>query len=177
MLKSILVATDGSDHAAKAVTLASDLGAKYGARLILAHVRLWHARSDTLHALADRRALSKKLKTLLDEYEGEYLMEMARAGVPTGFNSAPPPFELVEVIGKQITTRAEKAAIKAGVKKISTVMADGDPADAILEIAEKEKPDMIILGSRGLSDLEGIFLGSVSHKVSARADTTCVTVK
>jgi nucleotide-binding universal stress UspA family protein len=45
------------------------------------------------------------------------------------------------------------------------------------ESAEKEKAGMIILGSRGLSDLKGFFLGSVSHKVSAHAECSCVTVK
>ena len=35
MIRTILVATDGSDHAKKALTLASDLGAKYGAKMAL----------------------------------------------------------------------------------------------------------------------------------------------
>lgn len=78
------------DDDRRATPAPGDFGAKYGARLILAHVRLWHARSDTLRALADRRALPKKLKSLLDDYEDEYLMEMARAGVATGFDHAPP---------------------------------------------------------------------------------------
>jgi len=40
MLKTILVSTDGSDHAGKAVAFASDLAAKYGAELIILHVLL-----------------------------------------------------------------------------------------------------------------------------------------
>lgn len=35
----------------------------------------------------------------------------------------------------------------------------------IPEVAEYEKCEMIIMGSRGLSDVEGLLLGSVSHKV------------
>jgi len=36
---------------------------------------------------------------------------------------------------------------------------------------------MIVMGSRGLSDFKGLLLGSISHKVSAQAECTCVTVK
>ena len=46
-----------------------------------------------------------------------------------------------------------------------------------MDCAEYEGVNMIVLGSRGLSDLKGFFLGSVSHKVSSRAECTCVTVK
>ena len=38
MIKTILVPTDGSDHANKATTLAADIAEKYGARLVLLHV-------------------------------------------------------------------------------------------------------------------------------------------
>ena len=177
MLKTILVATDGSAHAVKAVALACDLGAKYGSRLIVVHVRLWNANANTLRNLADRRALSKSAKELLDTYEAEYHLEMARAGVPTSFSSVPAPRELVDAVGGHIIKRAERAAAKAGVKTVSGVLADGDPADVVLGIAAREKADLIVLGSRGLSDLAGLFLGSVSHKVSARADCACLTVK
>lgn len=177
MIKTILVATDGSDHAKKALTLASDLAAKYGARLIINHVLLSNARSETLRAVASRRGLSKAQRHLLDNYEADFQMEVAAAGAAVGFVSVPPPRELVQVIGQQIMERAEKIAAKAGVKKVTKVVADGDPADAILDLAASQKADMIVLGSRGLSDFKGLLLGSISHKVSARADCTCVTVK
>ncbi|MDA1100048.1 MAG: universal stress protein [Proteobacteria bacterium] len=177
MLKTILVATDGSGHAKKALSLASDLAAKYGARLVLTHVLLSNARSETLRTLASRRGLSKRLRDLLDNYEADFQMEVAAAGAAVGFVSVPPPRELVEVIGQQILERAEKIAAKAGVKKIDTVMVEGDPADVILDLAASHKAEMIVLGSRGLSDFKGLLLGSISHKISARAECTCVTVK
>jgi nucleotide-binding universal stress UspA family protein len=73
--------------------------------------------------------------------------------------------------------RAEAAAKKAGVKKVDTVMLSGDPADAILNRAKKEKADLIVLGTRGFGELKGLLLGSVSHKVAARAHCACMTVK
>jgi len=177
MIKTILVATDGSDHARKALSLASDLGAKYGARLVLVHVLLSNAQSETLRGVSTQRGLSKKLRDLLENYEADFQMEMAAAGATVGFITAPPPRELTEAIGQQIMERGEKIASRAGVKKISSLMVAGDPAEAILDLAAEHKVDMIVMGSRGLSDLKGLLLGSISHKVSAQAECTCVTVK
>jgi nucleotide-binding universal stress UspA family protein len=54
---------------------------------------------------------------------------------------------------------------------------DGKPAEQILELAGSEGVDMIVMGSRGLSDAKAFFLGSVSHQVANHATCTCVTVK
>jgi len=37
--------------------------------------------------------------------------------------------------------------------------------------------DMIVMGSRGVSDLKGLVMGSVSHKVMQLAPCTCVSVR
>ena len=42
MIKTILVPTDGSGHAKKAVDLAAEIAEKYGARLVILHVLLRH---------------------------------------------------------------------------------------------------------------------------------------
>lgn len=181
MLRTILVAIDGSDHAKKALSLAIVLSSKFDARLVILHVSLVNATAKTLQAIATRRGLPKKLRDLLDTYEGDFQMKVAAAGAGAGagvgYSYAPPPLELVEAIGQLIIARAEKAAAKAGVNKVTSVIVDGEPADMILNVAANKKADMIILGSRGLSDFKGLLLGSVSHKVSAQAECACVTVK
>ncbi len=177
MLQTILVATDGSDHARKAVRLASDLCAKYEARLVLVHVLMNHASSATLTKLASQRALGKRLWDRLNSYESEIYEAMAGADAAAGFVPIPAPREVLEGVAKVVLERAEAQAAKAGVARIDTRVAGGDPADAILDAAKTEKADMIVLGSRGLGDLKGLFLGSVSHKVAAQSEATCVTVK
>mgnify|MGYP001087869634 CR=1 FL=1 len=42
---------------------------------------------------------------------------------------------------------------------------EGPPRQAIADVAKHENCDLIVIGSRGLSDLEGLFLGSVTHRV------------
>ena len=177
VFKTILVANDGSTHAKKALSLACDIAQKYGARLVIMHVLLSNVRSEALRQLANRRALSKRHRDLLESYEADAYTAMAAGGEGAMFVVIPAPQELLTAIGRQILDRAESDAKKAGVSKVSTTICGGDPADTILTQAKGEKADMIVLGSRGLGDFKGLFLGSVSHKVSARAECTCVTVK
>ncbi|EHQ36214.1 universal stress protein [Methanoplanus limicola] len=56
-------------------------------------------------------------------------------------------------------------------------VAIGDPADEIIRIAEKEKADLIILGSRGLGTIKGVVLGSVSRKVTHSAECPVMIIK
>jgi nucleotide-binding universal stress UspA family protein len=49
------------------------------------------------------------------------------------------------------------------------VVVRGDPVEAILEIAESDQADMIVMGRRGLGRLAGLLLGSVSERVARHA--------
>ena len=44
-------------------------------------------------------------------------------------------------------------------------MMEGHPDDAITEVARDENCDLIVMGSRGRSDLQGLLLGSNTHRV------------
>jgi len=56
-------------------------------------------------------------------------------------------------------------------------VAIGDPATEIIEIAAKEQADLIVIGSRGLGTIKGVFLGSVSQKVISHATCPVMIVK
>lgn len=47
---------------------------------------------------------------------------------------------------------------------------EGGPGDNITTVARIEKIDLIVMGSRGVSDFEGLLLGSVAHQVLHKAD-------
>jgi nucleotide-binding universal stress UspA family protein len=53
----------------------------------------------------------------------------------------------------------------------------GRAARVILELASAEGADVIVLGSRGLSDLAGLVLGSVTHKVLHLAHCPVLVVR
>lgn len=87
------------------------------------------------------------------------------------------PRDVLEGVGGQILDKARAVIESKGVKNVSVSIDDGDPADKIVACADRESADAIIMGNRGYSDLAGLFLGSVSHKVSHRCSCTCITVK
>ncbi|PKH11698.1 universal stress protein [Planomicrobium sp. MB-3u-38] len=53
----------------------------------------------------------------------------------------------------------------------------GTPGPTIVDYANKEKFDILVIGSRGLNSLQEMVLGSVSHKVVKRADCPVLIVK
>ena len=65
---------------------------------------------------------------------------------------------------------AARIAAEVGVKMRPHPM-EGDPADAILDVAEETGADLIVVGNKGMSGAKRYLLGSVPNKVSHHA--TC----
>jgi len=85
--------------------------------------------------------------------------------------------EELEKAGAKVLEAAKRAAQERGCDVAGADVAPGDPAQAILDQAQEHGADMIVMGSRGVSDLAGLLLGSVSHKVNHLAPCTCITVR
>jgi nucleotide-binding universal stress UspA family protein len=54
-------------------------------------------------------------------------------------------------------------------ENVRTVFKTGDPGDELLKVALKENVDLIVMGIKGRTDLEYIFVGSVAEKVFRRS--------
>ena len=175
MFKKILAATDGSDHATKAVELASELAARYGAKLVLVHV-LQHGRVP--------ESVQKMLQVegLIEPRQPEYPQVATVAGglvtaMGRGAEAGDASYRVFETLGERVLGTAKQVARDRGVEDIQKVIEDGDPVQRILACAEREKADLVVVGSRGLSDLKGMLMGSVSHKLIQLAKCTCIAVK
>ena len=66
-------------------------------------------------------------------------------------------------LASRILDDAQSKACGCGVERVEVATSDGDPVDGILERAHREDADAIVMGSRGLSDIKGLVMGSVSH--------------
>jgi len=77
--------------------------------------------------------------------------------------------ELKESGGRLLQESAKKL-IEAGYGVVE-VVDFGKPADTILKIAAKTKPDVVVTGAKGLGAIARFFLGSVSYQVAQH--TTC----
>ena len=85
--------------------------------------------------------------------------------------------EELEAAGKQVIDAAKEVAAKHGCKDVTSQVEGGDPAQVIVQAAKARKADMIVMGTRGLSNLSELLMGSVSNKVTNLAPCTCVTVR
>lgn len=149
MFRNIVVALDGSKHAKRAAVLATDMAQRYKSKLQFITV-------------------TKKPPTRLSDELRHYMEIEHLTGTPE---------ELVSDAVEKVLADAEKHARKKGVKDVRTVAQTGPVARTIVNFAKRQKADVILMGCRGLGDVEGMMLGSVSHKVVSLADCSVLTVR
>jgi nucleotide-binding universal stress UspA family protein len=145
MIGRIVVGTDGSETAGKAVTEAVELAAAMGAQL-----------------------------DIVSAYEPVPESRLREEGrdVPDDVSWAVGPREEVDAT---LSTAAEIAEAK-GVP-FTQHSRQGDPADAILDVAEEQNADLIVVGNKGMTGAKRFLLGSVPNKVSHHAPCSVLIVR
>ncbi len=146
MFDKVLVALDGSDHAAHALDMAIQLTRRCDAELILFH--------------------AVEVNALRSDYDMR-VIESAR--------------EVYQRIGLEqadaILDEAQQAAAGAGLRRVTRAIGDGDPVKALLKLLKDRPVDLVVCGTRGLTGLREIAMGSVAHKVSVVAPCPVLIVK
>jgi nucleotide-binding universal stress UspA family protein len=77
----------------------------------------------------------------------------------------------------ELLDRARSEAQSIGVEKVETFARQGDAADAILDVAEEQRADLIVVGNRGMTGAKRFLLGSVPNKVSHHAPCSVLIVR
>ena len=73
---------------------------------------------------------------------------------------------------------AETAAkVRTNGVEVETYACPGDPADALIEVAEQQGADLIVVGNKGMSGVRRFLLGSVPNKISHHAPCTLMIVR
>ncbi len=80
-----------------------------------------------------------------------------------------------EVLALLETSRTDAKA--AGVSRVETFARVGDAADAILDVAEEQGSDLIVVGNKGMTGATRFLLGSVPNKVSHHAPCSVLIVR
>jgi len=88
----------------------------------------------------------------------------AEFGEPRLDQQVPGADAAVQALG----SAAERADL-AGVSKVTAVLSEGDPAQALLGVARDRGADCIVVGNRGINSLSGRLLGSVPADVAYRS--------
>ena len=73
--------------------------------------------------------------------------------------------------------RPRRDAATAGLQDVETFARQGDAADAILDVAEEQRADLIVVGNRGMTGAKRFLLGSVPNKVSHHAPCSVLIVR
>ncbi len=77
----------------------------------------------------------------------------------------------------QATLEAAAAEIRAAGVEVEVFARQGDPADAILDVAEERGSDLIVLGNKGMTGAKRFLLGSVPNKVSHHAPCSVLIIR
>jgi nucleotide-binding universal stress UspA family protein len=148
--RTIVVGTDGSTSSFRAVDRAGTLAAQHKAKLIIASAHLpteergsW-SRPPTPDRVADARAA--------DSLGGE--------GGYKVHGSAPI---------YAILREARERAAAVGAQNVEERSIVGTPVDVLVNLAEEENADLLVVGDVGLDTVAGRLLGSVPATVARRA--------
>ncbi len=95
-----------------------------------------------------------------------------RRDAPEDVQWAISPREDVDAVLEAAAELARKADVP-----VNTYPRQGDPADAVLDVAEELEADLIIVGNRGMTGAKRFLLGSVPNKVSHHAPCSVLIVR
>ena len=154
MFEKILVPLDGSEHSIQALEKAVQIAKKFTAKITLIHVYSpsppTFAYPVSMYDLPYETPLPPEVFSKLDE--------VARGR------------------GASILADGKKRA-KAERVQVEKLLKEGHAVEEILRTAEEGKFDLIVIGTRGLSTIKEIFLGSVSHGVIVHAACPVLIVR
>jgi nucleotide-binding universal stress UspA family protein len=80
---------------------------------------------------------------------------------------------------EDVLATLEEAAgeIRAAGVEVEMFARQGDPADAILDVAEERGSDLIVVGNKGMTGAKRFLLGSVPNKVSHHAPCSVLIIR
>jgi nucleotide-binding universal stress UspA family protein len=79
-------------------------------------------------------------------------------------------------VAESVLARAEAELEAQGIEVVTHARA-GEPAHVLLEIAEEQGADLIVVGARGLTSFQRFLLGSVSGKLAHHASCSLLIVR
>lgn len=176
MFNHILVAVDGSAHAKRAVDTAARLAKKVDAKLLsICHTLGTGPIPPELAHMAEVEHLAPEHRPVGAQNVENVLGNLA--AIERVGESSEIGYDLRIAIGRKILDQASQTAVRLGAPAVETVLLEGQAVPQILGLADKLDANLIVMGSRGLSELKGLLMGSVSHKICQLAKCPCLTVR
>ena len=146
-IRTILAPTDFSDASQEAVQAASDLALTFGAELVLVHV-----------------------VSALPSFRGNI------APTAPGFNIDMFQRDLIADWGQELEALAGQLRAGDKEKRVRTIIKEGDPGGNIVELAEKEDVDLVVIATHGRTGFARFVFGSVAEKVVRRSSRPVLVI-
>jgi nucleotide-binding universal stress UspA family protein len=146
--KNLLVPVDGSTSCLRAKQLAASIAEKFQSKVTVVHV----VSHDFMHP--ELKAHHQLPALVLHELDNVYLKA-----------------------GKKILRHAEELFLDEGIAVKTELIKAEDPGETILEMAEEQGFDLIVIGNRAKTQHERFALGSVTEKVSMYAPCPVLITK
>ncbi len=175
MIKRIVTAIDGSNNARRAIDAAAALARELNAELYLVHVIGSGFLPPALAHMAEVEHIAKEQRSPGPQNVANVFGNLATAEKAT--TSPAVAHEIHRALGQRLLKDAEAEVRKKGAGSVEAMLCQGKAADAILKAAKQVDADLIVLGTRGLSEFKELLLGSVSHKVVQLSSCSCLVVK
>lgn len=147
MFNKIVIGTDGSDHAERALRLACDIAAKYDSEICLVHTPQPETVAFAMGAVAGYHTVT----TMPQEAE-------------------------VQEAAQKVIDAAKAIAAECGTTVTQFHTERGDPADQIVSKAKEIGADLIVTGRRGLGFVGSLVQGSTTQRIGHEADCAVLTV-
>ncbi|MDZ7747666.1 MAG: universal stress protein [Halofilum sp. (in: g-proteobacteria)] len=149
---------------------------KYGAEVVVLHVIDRANLDEGDERMAEVEHVASRERDTLP-WVANVPAELAAMLTPR--ESAQTQEKMLGYLADKVVRAATRELEAHGVRddRIRVVFKNGHAVKRILETVEEEQPDLVVTGSRGVSDLSGAFQGSVSHRVAHLAPCSVITVK
>ncbi len=147
-MKRILLAVDGSDHSMRAAILAGELSSHFEAPV------------DVINVVPGNTPVVSGAVTEYAQLESTYINQR----------------DLLKSVGAEVVAKASTLVKESGGEVGAREVMVGSPAHGIVDFAEGVGADSIVMGRRGLGEIKGLLMGSVSQHIGHLTDTTLITV-
>lgn len=154
MFEKILVPIDGSEHALKALEVATQIAKKFGGKITLIHA----------YSVTPGPIIMPEPTTLTP------------SGLPVMVPEVSKVIDAARKAGNRILEDGEQK-IKAEGVPVEKVLIEGHTVQEIVRTAKEGKFGLIVIGARGVSHIRELLLGSVTDGVIHHASSPVLVVK
>ncbi len=148
-MKNLLVPVDGSMYSMQAVEKAREIAAAFKSNIVLVTVST--PETDDYASSPYKFTTDRQHKSSIDRIE-----RRKKA---------------------QAILDCAKAPLAGHDGKIETVILEGNPAEKILQYAQTNRVDLIVMGSKGMAGVNNLFIGSVTRQVALKTTRPILIVK